>query len=223
MTTDYIARMENLLRLYALPYDARYPVICFDERPCFLIGNLVEGLALQPGQVAKDHYAYTKHGSCVVLAATEPLTGQRLMRVYSQRTQKEYTAFMQELAALYPDAVKIQLVQDNLNTHKPNSFYSQLSAGESLALSQRFDWHYTPKSASWLNMIELEFSALARQCLNRRIPSQTQLETEVLSWAAERNQQAIKINWQFTVGQARETLNNKYMKINSLNNEYRKT
>ena len=190
---------------------------------CFLIGELVEGLAPQPGQVAKQHYAYSKHGSCVVLAATEPLTGQRLMRVYSQRTQKEYTDFMQQLAALYPDAIKIQLVQDNLNTHKSNSFYSQLSAGEAFTLSQRFDWHYSPKSASWLNMIELEFSALSRQCLNRRIASQTELETEVLAWAAERNEQAVKIKWQFTVGQARETLNSKYMKINSLNKEYQKT
>ena len=223
MNTDYIARMENLLRLYALPYDGRYPVVCFDERPCFLIGELVEGLAPQPGQVAKQHYAYTKHGSSVVLAATEPLTGQRLMRVYSQRTQKEYTAFMQELAALYPDAVKIQLVQDNLNTHKPNSFYNQLSADEAFTLSHRFDWHYTPKSASWLNMIELEFSALARQCLNRRIPSQVELEKEVLAWAADRNQRATKIDWQFTVSQARETLTSKYMKVNSLNVKYRKT
>ena len=223
MTTEYIARMENLLRLYALPYDARYPVICFDERPCFLIGELVEGLAPQPGQVAKEHYAYTKHGSCVVLAATEPLTGQRLVRVYSQRTQKEYTDFMQELVKLYPNAIKIQLVQDNLNTHKPNSFYNQLAADEAFTLSHRFDWHYTPKSASWLNMIEIEFSALARQCLNRRIPDQAQLQTQVLAWAKERNQQAIKIRWQFSVSQARETLNSKYVKVNPLNEKYKKT
>ena len=222
MNTEYIARMENLLRLYALPYDAPYPVVCFEERPCFLIGELIEGLAPQPGQVAKEHYAYTKHGSCAVLAASEALRGQRLMQAYSQRTQKEYTAFMQKLAALYPEAVKIQLVQDNLNTHKPNSFYSQLSADEAFALSQRFDWHYTPKSACWLKMIELEFSALARQCLNRRIPSQAQLETEVLAWVSERNGQAIKINWQFTVGQARETLKSNYMKVNPSNDKYRK-
>ena len=124
---------------------------------------------------------------------------------------------MQELAALYPNAVKIQLVQGNLNTHKPNSFHNQLSAAEAFTLSQRFDWHYTPKSAWWLKMIELEFSALARQCLNRRIPSQIELEKQVLAWAAERNKQAIKINWQFTVGQARETLNSNYMKVNPLN------
>ncbi len=141
------------------------------------------------------------------------------MRVYSQRTQKEYTAFRQELAALYPNAVKIQMVQDNLNTHKPNSFHNQLSADEAFTLSHRFDWHYTPKSAWWLKMIELEFSALARQCLNRRIPSQIELEKQVLAWAAECNKQAIKINWQFTVGQARETLNSNYMKVNPSNDK----
>jgi hypothetical protein len=215
--------MENLLHLYAQPYDPQYPLVSFDERPCFLIGDVVEGLAPQPGKVAKQHYAYSKHGSCVVLAAVEPLTGQRLVRVYSQRTQKEYTEFMQALAALYPKAVKIRLVQDNLNTHSPNSFYRHLSAGEAFRLTQRFDWHYTPKSASWLNMVELEFSALARQCLNRRIASQTQLETEVLAWAAERNQRSVKITWQFTVEQARETLNKGYTKVNPANIKYQKT
>lgn len=193
------------------------------ERPCFLIGEVIEGLAPQPGKVAKEHYAYAKHGSCVVLAAVEPLTGQRLVRVYSQRTQKEYTEFMQALAALYPAAVKLRLIQDNLNTHSPTSFYPHLPAGEAFSLTQRFDWHYTPKSASWLNMIELEFSALARQCLNRRIPAQTQLETEVLVWAAERNQRSVKITWQFTVDQARETLNKGYTKVNPVNVKYQKT
>lgn len=215
--------MENLLALYALPYDPHYPLVCFDERPCFLIGEVIEGLAPQPGKVAKEHYAYAKHGSCVVLAAVEPLTGQRLVRVYSQRTQKEYTEFMQALAALYPAAVKIRLIQDNLNTHSPTSFYRHLPADEAFSLTQRFDWHYTPKSASWLNMIELEFSALARQCLNRRIPAQTQLETEVLVWAAERNQRSVKITWQFTVDQARETLNKGYTKVNPVNVKYQKT
>jgi len=215
--------MENLLHLYAQPYDPAYPLVCFDERPCFLIGDIVEGLAPQPGKVAKEHYAYSKHGSCVVLAAVEPLTGQRLVRVYSQRTQNEYTKFMQELVSLYPQAVKIRLVQDNLNTHSPNSFYRHLSAGEAFSLTHRFEWHYTPKSASWLNMIELDFSALARQCLNRRIPTQAQLQTEVLAWAAERSARSVTITWQFTISQARETLNSQYVKVNPVNLKYKKT
>lgn len=215
--------MENLLHLYAQPYDPLYPQVCFDERPCFLIGDTVEGLAAQPGKVAKEHYAYSKHGSCVVLAAVQPLTGQRLVRVYSQRTQKEYTEFMQELAALYPQALKIRLVQDNLNTHTPNSFYRHLPAGEAFNLTQRFEWHYTPRSASWLNMIEVDFSALARQCLNRRISTQVELQTQVLAWAAKRNEGSVKITWQFTVSQARETLNSRYSKVNSVNLKYKKT
>jgi transposase len=215
--------MENLLHLYAQPYDPQYPLVCFDERPCFLIGNTIEGLAPQPGKVAKEHYAYSKHGSCVVLAAVEPLTGQRLVRVYTQRTQKEYTEFMQELAALYPQASRIRLIQDNLNPHTPNSFYRHLLAGEAFSLTHRFEWHYTPKCGSWLNMIELDFSALARQCLNRRIATQAQVQKEVLTWAAERNQRSVTITWQFTISQARETLNSQYVKVNSTNIKYQKT
>ena len=120
--------MENLLMLYAKPYDAAYPLVCFDERPCFLIGDVVEGLAPQPGKVAKEHYSYSKHGSCVVMAAVEPLQGQRLVSVSAQRTKKEYTEFMQKLACMYPNAVKIRVVQDNLNTHNYSSFYEHLSA-----------------------------------------------------------------------------------------------
>jgi hypothetical protein len=223
MNSEYVARMETLLALYGLAYDAHYPLICFDERPCFLIGNLVEGLAPQPGKVAKEHYAYSKHGSCVVLGAVEPLGGQRLIRVYSQRTKKEYTQFMQTLAAAYPDAVKIRVVQDNLNTHTINAFYEHLAAEEAACLAARFEFYYTPKSGSWLNMIELEFSALARQCLNRRIPTQDELEQEVLAWVAERNRQGVKLHWQFTVSQARETLNSQYTKVNPANKQYQKT
>ena len=144
--------MEHLLWLYAQPYDARYPVICFDERPCFLIGEVVA--PFHDGHVQKEHYAYEKNGSCALLAAIEPLTGQRLGLVFPQRTKKEYTEFCQALVALYPRASKIQLVQDNLNTHNASAFYEQLPADEAFALAQKFEFHYTPKAASWLNMIE---------------------------------------------------------------------
>ncbi|GAB4029262.1 IS630 family transposase [Spirosoma gilvum] len=223
MNSEYIARMETLLALYARPYDARYPLICFDERPCFLIGNVVQGLVPQPGKMAKEHYAYSKHGSCVVLGAVEPLAGQRVLRVFNQRTKNEYTQFMQTLSASYPHALKIRVVQDNLNTHHINAFYEQLAAEEAATLAARFEFYYTPKCGSWLNMIELEFSALARQCLNRRIPTQDELERQVLAWTAERNQRAVKITWQFTVGQAREILNSQYVKVNRANKQYQKT
>ena len=215
--------METLLLLYALVYDAAYPVVCFDERPCFLIGDAVEGLAPEPGRVAKEHYSYTKHGSCVVMGAVEPLTGMRLVKIYKQRTKKEYTAFMQALATAYPRAVKIRLVQDNLNTHTPNAFYECLSAQEAAKLAARFELYYTPKCGSWLNMIELEFSALSPQCLNRRIPTQDELEKQVLAWADERNHKQVKIKWQFTVEKARDSLNTQYVKVNPVNKEYKIT
>jgi transposase len=212
-----------VLALYARPYDARFPVVCFDERPCFLLGDVVEGLAPQPGRPAKEHYSYSKHGSCCVLAAVEPLTGQRLYQVRTQRTKREYTQFMQQLAARYPLAEKIRLVQDNLNTHTPSTFYDCLPAAMAQRLADRFELYYTPKSGSWLNMIELDFSALSRQCLKRRIPTQAQLAYQVHTWYRQRHEQRVPIHWQFTVQQARQTLNSQYQKVNKANRIYRKT
>ena len=212
-----------MLALYARPYDPRFPVVCFDERPCFLIGDVVEGLAPQPGKPAKEHYAYTKHGSCCVLAAVEPLTGQRLYQVRAQRTKREYTQFMQQLAARYPQAEKIRLVQDNLNTHALSTFYDCLPAAMAQRLADRFEVYYTPKCGSWLNQIELDFSALSRQCLKRRIPTQAQLAYQVYCWSRQRQQQQVKIHWQFTVSDARQTLNSQYQKVKKGNKKYAKT
>ncbi len=220
---QYLQRLEALLALYARPYDPLFPVVCFDERPCFLLGDVVEGLAPQPGKPAKEHYAYSKHGSCCVLAAVEPLTGQRLYQVRAQRTKREYTQFMQRLAAHYPHATKIQLVQDNLNTHTLSSFYDCLPAAMAQRLAERFELCYTPKCGSWLNMIELDFSALSRQCLKRRIPTQAQLAYQVCCWSQQRQAQAVKIHWQFTVTQARQTLNSQYQKVKKVNKIYAKT
>lgn len=213
--------MEDILALYALPYDPVYPVVCFDERPCFLIGDAIEPLALQTGQVRKEHYAYEKLGSCALLAAIEPLTGQRLAQVYPRRTKQEYALFGQALAARYPQAKKIVLIQDNLNTHDPSAFYENLPADEARALTDRFEVHFTPKAASWLNMIELEFSALARLCLHRRIPTIEQLTREILALIAERNAKAIKINWQFTAAAARTKLNSHYCAVQAENRKFK--
>ena len=152
-------------------------------------------MALQSGQLRKEHYAYEKLGSCALLAAIEPLTGKRVAQLYAQRTKKEFTLFCQELAAAYPHAIQIRLVLDNLNTHDFSAFYENLPADEAFALAQRFEFFFTPKSASWLNMIEIEFSALARLCLNRRIPTLTKLESEVMAFFDDRNRKQIKINW----------------------------
>ena len=212
--------MEELLWLYALPYDPKYPVVCFDERPCFLIGDRVEPIAMQTGKVRKEHYAYEKLGSCALLAAIEPLTGFRLAQVHERRTKKEYALFCQALAAKFPDAIKIRLVQDNLNTHDTSAFYENLPADEARTLAERFEFYFTPKSASWLNMIEIEFSALARQCLHRRIPTIEILEKEVLALLAERMAKNIKIDWQFSIQTARTKLNSHYVKVQSENQKF---
>jgi hypothetical protein len=213
--------MERILWLYALSYDPDYPVVCFDERPCFLIGDKVDPIVMQEGKVRKEHYAYEKNGSCTLFAAIEPLTGNRLGQVHRYRTRKEFTLFCQALAATYPDAKKIRLVLDNLNTHNSGAFYAHLPADEAFALAQRFDFWFTPKSASWLNMIEIEFSALARLCLHRRIPTMEKLESEILALIDDRRQKQIKINWQFSIETCREKLNARYSVVNDANSKFK--
>ncbi len=203
--------------LYAQPYDPYYPVVCFDERPCFLIGDTLLPRPTRKGEIAKQHYEYEKLGSCVLLAAIEPLTGRRLAQVYERRTKKEFTRFCQQLAAMYADAIKIRLVLDNLNTHNASSFYEHLSAEEAFALAQRFEFHYTPKGASWLNMIECEFSVISRQCLDRRIATIEHLRREVLALLEDRNAKAIKIRWQFSIQTARSKFHKHYTRVNQAN------
>ena len=219
----FLAVMEKVLALYSLAYDAKYPVLCFDERPCFLIGDLIEPLSMQSGSVRKEHYQYEKNGSCSLLLAIEPKTGKRIAEVYERRTMQEYTLFMKKVADAFPEAVKIRLVQDNLNTHNTGSFYACLDAEEAFALSERFEFFYTPKSASWLNMAEIEFSALAKQCLHRRIPTLEKLRTEVLALVKERAEKQLKIDWQFSIQGARTKLNKSYSKVNSGNLKFENT
>lgn len=210
MNAAFLARMERILWLYAQPHDPRFPVICFDERPCFLIGDAVEPLALSSGKVRKDHYAFEKNGSCALLAAIEPLTGRRFAQVYERRTKREYALFFKDLMTKFPKAEKLRVVQDNLNTHDPSSFYEHLPAPEAFALAQRIEFVYTPKAASWLNMIEIEFSALARQCLNRRIPTLERLRREILQLVKQRDEKRIRIDWQFSITAARSKFKRRY-------------
>jgi DDE superfamily endonuclease len=178
---------------------------------------------MRKGEIAKQHYEYEKLGSCVLLAAIEPLTGRRLGDVYERRTKREFTLFCQALAAQYPDATKIRLVLDNLNTHNASSFYEHLPAPEAFALAARFEFVYTPKSASWLNMIECEFSVISRQCLDRRIESIERLRSEVLSLIYERSVKRVKIHWQFSIQAARSKLNSHYTRVNPTNQQYKDT
>lgn len=215
--------MERLLWLYSLPADDRYPVVCFDERPCFLIGDTVVALGMKAGAARREHYEYEKLGSCALLAGIEPLTGRRLARVFDRRTKREYALFLKELAALYPTAEKVRLVQDNLNTHDLSSLYETFPAEEAFALSQRFEFYQTPKKGSWLNMIEIEFSAIARQCLSRRIGSRAELEREVLSLVKEREERGVRIEWQFSIASARLKFNRHYEAVQAENAQCKRT
>lgn len=196
-------------------------MVCFDERPCFLIGDTIKGLDIIPGKVAKQNYAYSKHGSCCVLASIEPLTGKRLAHVHKQRTKKEFALFMQHLVEQYPKVKRIRVFLYNLNTNGYSAFYEQFDAETAAKMSEKIEFNFTHKSASWLNMIEIEFSALSRQCLNRRIPCIKQLETQVLTYFKERTQKRVKIVWQFTPQQARKKLNRRYSEVNPINKKYK--
>lgn len=196
-------------------------MVCFDERPCFLIGDTVQGLEMQPGQVAKENYSYSKHGSCCVLAAIEPKTGKRFAHIKAQRRKKEFAIFMKYLCEQYPNAKQIKVVLDNLNTHGYGAFYEEFDAQTAEWMTEKIDFIFTPKNSSWLNMIEIEFSALSRQCLNRRIPCIKELESEVLTYFKERSLLGIKINWQFTQDDARKKLNRRYSVVNPVNQKYK--
>jgi len=207
--------MEQVLDVYERPYDPRRPVVCFDERPCQLLGDVLVPIPMKPGRVERQDYHYKRNGTCVVLMAVEPLAGYRLVKVTKRKSKKDYAQFMESLAAHYPDAEKIVLVQDNLNTHNPSSFYENLNAPEAFTLSQRFEMVYTPKKASWLNMAEIELSALSKQCLDRRIDQRRVLAKEVMTWSGKRNRLQTKITWQFTKSIARVKLGKFYNIINN--------
>ena len=205
--------MEQVLDYYEKPYDPSYPVICFDERPCQLIDDVLQPMPVKEGQPKREDYHYKRNGTAVVLAAIEPMIGKRIVSVQKQKTKKDYAEFMIEIAKQYSKAEKIILIQDNLNTHNPSSFYENMPAKEAFALSQRFEMIYTPKKASWLNMAEIEFSALSKQCLDRRIGNLKKLIKEVNAWAKKRNKDKIKINWQFTKNNAREKFTRFYKEV----------
>ena len=225
MNAALLARMEDVLAVYERAYDQRFPVVCFDERPCVLHGQPTEPLPAvlaqpavgeqpaKPGRPRRESSTYVRQGMACLLAAFEPGTGQCLIEVSARCTGADYCRFMQGLAAAYPQAEKIVLVQDNLNTHTDAVFYQHLPAAQASALAARFEVHYTPKNASWLNMVELEFSAIARQCLHQRIPTQDQLSAHVAACVGERNVRQATVNWQFTLVKARQKLIRYYQNV----------
>jgi transposase len=209
--------MEDLLHLYHLPCAGQRPVVCFDELPVQLLGEVAVPLPMTAGKPTRFDYEYARHGTCSLLVAFEPLTGRRLVETSKHRTKVDYCRFMQRVAAGFPQAEKIVLVQDNLNTHNASSFYENLPPEEAFELAQRFEMHYTPKKGSWLNMAELELSALSRICLSRRISSIKELDREVQALVKERNELKVRVEWQFSITHAREKLSRHYERVQSKN------
>jgi len=206
--------MEDILDLYEEPYDPKRPVIGVDERPCQLIGDVVAPIPMKPGKPKKEDNEYERNGTCNVFIACEPLAGWRYVEVRKQRTKMDYAEFMDRVSEIYlemrPEAEVLRVVQDNLNTHTYGSFYERFDPEKARYLKNRFEFHYTPKKGSWLNMAEIELSALARQCLDRRIGDAETLEREAKAWEGDRNQKKIMIQWRFTTNHAREKLERHY-------------
>lgn len=203
--------MEDSLYQYARPYDPLIPLLCYDERPCQLLGDLLVPLPMQPGQPKRSDHEYERHGTCCVLLAFEPQTGFRYVQVRARRTTIDYAQFLQDLVRRHsPTVERIRLVQDNLNTHTPGAFYHVLPPEDAFQLAQLFELHYTPKKASWLNMAEIEFAALVKQCLDRRIADRDTLASESLAWAHTRHKERRTVHWRFTQTAAREKLQSQY-------------
>lgn len=210
--------MENVLSVYNRLPSAGRTRLCFDERPCQLLDDVVAALPAKPSKPAKEDNEYVRKGTCVVLLAYDLDTGQRFTQVRQQRKKADYAEFMYEvISAHYTDIEQIDLIQDNLNTHKYGSFYEHLPVAQARLLSRKLTFHFTPKHGSWLNIAEIEFSALARQCLNRRIGSLDELGRQVELWTNERNERSIRVHWSFTVATAEDKLKRWYEQVNPAN------
>ena len=206
--------MEDVLEVYHLPYDPKYPVVCMDESNKQLIGEVRKPIPCKPGQPARIDDEYVRNGVVQIFMEVEPLAGKRHVAVTERRTMKDWAQqIKQMLDDRYPEAIKVRLVMDNLNTHKVASFYETFEACEARRLAERLDIHYTPKHGSWLNMAEIELSALKGQCLDRRIADMATMQTEVATWENDRNNSTKTIDWQFTTSDARIKLKRLYPNI----------
>ena len=214
--------MEDVLVLYAHGPCQGKARICFDERPCQLLNEIIAPLPMKKGKPKREDYEYERKGTAVVLLAYDMDTGQRYVQVRKQRTKKDYAQFMHWLIKEhYAHVEQIELVQDNLNTHTYGSFYEHLTAEQARGLAKKINFHFTPKHGSWLNMAEIEFSSLARECLDKRIDTIDKLQCEVLAWSKKRNERNAKIHWSFTVDTARIKLSRQYQSVNQDNKIYK--
>jgi hypothetical protein len=206
--------MEDVLETYALPYDENIPLICMDEQPVQLLGDVYKALTMKRGRIIREDYEYERRGTCSIFMFTEPLKGWRHVSVRSRRTKKDWAEQVKELLDVYyPEAAKIRLVMDNLNTRDISSLYETYPPAEALRLAKRLEIHHTPKHGSWLNIAEIELSAMTIQCLNRRITTKEILAQEVAAWEQSRNAAAKNVDWHFSTSTARGKLKWLYTKI----------
>jgi hypothetical protein len=202
--------MEMVLDVYKRPFDPQYPVVCMDESPKQLIAETKVPISASPGQPAKHDYEYKRCGVCNIFLACEPLAGMRMVKITVRKTKKDWAYFIEEVADQYENAEKITLVMDNLNTHTPGSFYETFAPDKAKALWDKFEFVYTPKHGSWLNMAEIELNVITGQCLNRRIDDIEIMKKEVRAWQNLRNNKTAKVNWRFTTENARIKLSRLY-------------
>lgn len=208
--------MELVLDVYKTPYNKEFPVICMDESPKQLIKQTRIPIARKPGRDAKEDYEYVRNGVANIFMINEPLKGKRYVKVLSSRTKKDWAQIVKKISdKYYPNAEKIRLVIDNLNTHKPSALYETFPPQEAKRIWDRFEFIYTPKHGSWLNMAEIELNVLMGQCLNRRIDNMETIKHEVKAWQKCRNNKKAKINWQFKTDDARVKLKKLYPTISS--------
>ena len=202
--------MEQVLDVYKRPYNEMRPVVCMDETPRQLIKETRTPLGAAPGRLNRYDYEYARCGVCNVFMACEPLGGRRFAKVTERKTKKDWAVFLEDIARKYEGADRITLVMDNLNTHKPGSLYEVFGPEEAKRIWDRFEFVYTPKHGSWLNMAEIELNVMVKQCLSRRIDTISEVTTEVAAWQSHRNNLNAKVDWQFTAQNARTKLKRLY-------------
>ncbi len=202
--------MEKVLDIYKRPYDPCRPVVCMDESPKQLIGEARVPIPASKGQPARHDFEYVRHGVCNIFLACEPLSGKRMVTITERKTKRDWAIFLEEIAEHYKETEKITLVMDNLNTHEPGALYESFPPEKAKALWDRFEFVYTPKHGSWLNMAEIELNVLTGQCLNRRIDDIEIVRKEASAWQEHRNNKNAKVNWQFTNDNARIKLRRLY-------------
>lgn len=209
--TEFVARMEDILQVYQLDYDQDIPLICMDEQPVQLLGDKITPLPMKTGRTKREDFEYVRKGSVSIFLFTEPLKGWRHVQALEHRTRKDWALQVQELLTVhYKEAKKIRLVMDNLNTHDIASLYETFDAETAFCLAQRLEIHHTPKHGSWINIAEIELSAMTTQCLNRRISSIEELQKQISSWEIQRNHSQKAVQWQFRTEDARIKLKHLY-------------